>query len=178
LGIIEKRNPIGNKKQIYITKFIDMSKIVSRIWGIVLSIIFHCARIVFSVTKTQVRGTLVAIWYKGRILLIQKSYRKVWSLPGGLLNKGETLEQAAVRETFEEVGVSLNEKDLVFIAELQGELGPCDRVNLFEVQVNGPVDVEIDGREIVTAEFVQPDKALERDLYHHVEKYLRLHAEP
>lgn len=154
-----------------------MSKIVRRIWGIVLFIMFHCARIVFSVTKTPVRGTLVAIWNEGRILLIQKSYRKVWSLPGGLLNKGETLEQAAVRETFEEVGVSLNEKDLVFIAELRGELGPCDRVNLFEVKLNGPVDVEIDGREIITAEFVAPDKALKRALYHHAERYIRAHAD-
>lgn len=154
-----------------------MPKIVNRIWGIFFFILFHCARIVFSITKTPVRGTLVAIWNKGGILLVQKSYRKAWSLPGGLLKKGETLEQAAVRETFEEVGLRLNEKDLHFIAELPGELGPCDRFHLFEVQVNGPVDVKIDGREIVRAEFIAPDKAFKRALYHHVENYLRVHAD-
>lgn len=150
-----------------------MTKITEHIWGGVLSVAFQCARIVFSVTRTPVRGAAVALWCQGRILLVQKSYRKGWSIPGGMLKKGEAWKEAAVRETLEEVGISLNPTKLSFVAEVHGDLGPCDRSHLFEGQVPGPVKVKIDGREIIDAEFVEPGEALTRELDEHIEKYLR-----
>ena len=146
---------------------------INRIWGLVLSVIFRCACVIFSITKTQIHGTLVAVWKKGRILLVQKSYQKGWSVPGGLLRKSESREQAVARETFEEVGIRLNEEDLVFISEVKGELGPNNPTYLFEVQIDCPVNVRIDGREIVKAEFVLPEEALKRALNEHVAGYLR-----
>lgn len=118
------------------------------------------------------RGALVAVWYDGKILLIQKSYRKAWSIPGGLVKKRETREQGAVRETSEEVGIRLDPGDLAFAAEVPGELGPNDRAHLFEVEVDGPVDVVIDGREIVKAEFVLPEEAIHRVLDKQIEAYV------
>jgi len=38
----------------------------------------------------------------GSVLLVRLSYRKSWGLPGGLLKRGETPEQAALREVKEE----------------------------------------------------------------------------
>jgi len=119
---------------------------------------------------------MVAVWNKGRLLLIHKSYQKGWSIPGGLVKKGETWKQAAIRETFEEVGVRVNEKDLVYIAQVPGDLGTNDRAHFFEVVVNGSVDVKIDEWEVVSAEFVTPEEALRRPLYKHVEWYLRAQA--
>lgn len=121
----------------------------------------------------RLRGALVAVWSDGRILLIQKSYRKAWSVPGGLVKKGETRKQGAVRETFEEVGICLEQRTLAFIAEMPGELGPNDRAHLFEVEVDTPLDVVIDGREIVKAEFVMPEEALNRVLDRQIEGYVR-----
>ena len=45
-----------------------------------------------------------------KVLMIQEQYRSVsmpnnWKFPGGLVDKGETLDQAAVREVFEETGI-------------------------------------------------------------------------
>lgn len=40
-----------------------------------------------------------------RILMIRHSYRDKWGLPGGILRKGETPEDGAIREVREEVGV-------------------------------------------------------------------------
>lgn len=37
-----------------------------------------------------------------------------WTLPGGFMECGESLEQAAVRETFEETGIELDPVDLRF----------------------------------------------------------------
>ena len=151
----------------------NMSRLLTRIWGVFLFFAFQCARFVITILKIPIRGALVVVWSRGKILLVRKSYRKVWSIPGGLLKKNETWEQAAMRETFEEVGIRVPEEDLVFLKEVPGEVGPRDRAHLFEVEVDGPVDLKIDCREILYAEFVAPQEALQRDLYEHVEIYLK-----
>ena len=50
-----------------------------------------------------------AVFRGGRVLLAQRArapLSTVWSLPGGLVEPGERLEAAALRELMEEVGVS------------------------------------------------------------------------
>jgi 8-oxo-dGTP diphosphatase len=48
----------------------------------------------------------------GALLLVRLSYRHSWGLPGGLLKRGETPEDAARREVLEESGL---------LVELQGD---------------------------------------------------------
>lgn len=148
-------------------------KFTDRIRHIILTVMFQGARFVFTAIKMPIKGALVAIWDREQILVIRKSYQKGWSVPGGLLRRHETRQQAAVREAFEETGVQISEKDLVFVAQVPGDLGPRDIAHLFEVAVNGPVRIRIDGREIVEAEFVPPDKALERVINEELAAYLR-----
>ena len=52
-------------------------------------------------------GALVLLEDGDRVLLIRPSYRPAWSLPGGLLRRGEEPATAAVREVGEEVGVAV-----------------------------------------------------------------------
>lgn len=51
----------------------------------------------------------------GQILLIKRSDNDNWALPGGAVDLGESLVQAAVRETFEEAGIDCEITGLVGI---------------------------------------------------------------
>ena len=46
-------------------------------------------------------------------VLLQKRSSGTWGLPGGLLEVGETLEQTAIREVFEETGLTIEELKLI-----------------------------------------------------------------
>jgi len=43
----------------------------------------------------------------GRLLIVKSDYKRHWSVPGGLIDKGETPLQAIQREVMEEVAIDL-----------------------------------------------------------------------
>src|SRR4051794_35078965 len=51
----------------------------------------------------------------GRILLIKRTDNENWSLPGGAMEPGESITEAAVRETLEETGIRVEVTGLVGI---------------------------------------------------------------
>ena len=146
-------------------------------WRIILTILFRCAVILFTLTKKRVYGSLVAVWSNGALLLVKKTYRKGWSLPGGLRKRGESGEQAAVRELFEEVGIQINAETLSLVTEVPGDLGPRDRACIFQAQTQERPAIRIDRREISAAEFVAPEEALNRLLDNSTRTYLRNHRQ-
>lgn len=52
----------------------------------------------------------------GKLLAVKSDYKAYWSLPGGIIDPNETPRQTAIRETLEEVGVAVDEKDVSFVA--------------------------------------------------------------
>ncbi|MFJ3907898.1 NUDIX hydrolase [Streptomyces vinaceus] len=57
--------------------------------------------------------TVVAFDADGRILLIHRSDNDLWALPGGAVDTGESVADAAVRETREETGFEVEVTGLV-----------------------------------------------------------------
>lgn len=63
-----------------------------------------------SVDATCAVVASVVIIQNGRILLVQEGHHRVhgkWSLPGGHVEQGETIEESAIREAKEEAGYDI-----------------------------------------------------------------------
>lgn len=50
----------------------------------------------------------------GRLLVVQANYKRLWTIPGGVIDPGEMPLDAAVRETFEETGITLDKRTIEF----------------------------------------------------------------
>ena len=58
-----------------------------------------------SQSGNSIPAASVAVFRDGRVLLALRARPRLWSLPGGRIEPGETAEQTALRELREEVGV-------------------------------------------------------------------------
>ena len=62
-------------------------------------------------------GVDVAVFRRGELLLIQRRDNGLWALPGGFVEVGETLAEAAAREFSEETGVKTQIRSLLAILD-------------------------------------------------------------
>ncbi len=66
-------------------------------------------------------GTCVIISDKNKILMQLRTDNKKWGLPGGSIELGEKVEEAAIREVKEETGLSVCLNDLKLFGVFSGE---------------------------------------------------------
>ncbi len=73
-----------------------------------------------------------------RILMVRQDHpeRKVWMVPGGSIEEGESSAQAAVREVLEETGLEIETGGLIWHVEEVSERGQRF-VNFFRANVTG-----------------------------------------
>ena len=80
---------------------------------------------------------LVFIEQEGQLLLVQQNYgEQYWSLPGGVMEPGESVNQTAIREVKEETGLDVQLKRVVALYSKPHEngLAVC-----FEGEITGGV---------------------------------------
>ena len=68
--------------------------------------------------KVPIPGVGAAVIRDGSILLVKRKYhpsKGLWAIPGGKIKWGETLQQAAEREIFEETGIKIKAGRPVYI---------------------------------------------------------------
>jgi 8-oxo-dGTP diphosphatase len=110
------------------------------------------ARAWWFIRRPHTFGSVVAIWSDGQLLLLRSSYRRDYMLPGGFLKPRETAIDAALRELFEELHLSLPPNALKL-----GWRGSTtfehrhDTTTIWEVMLDARPLIYVDGREIVWA---------------------------
>lgn len=89
-------------------------------------------------------ATVIPILPSGEIVLVCRKDNGKWGLPGGMINWGEEVSEAAKRELWEETGL-----DLITIRRLVGVYSKRDRDPrlhsisiLVEAAVDGPLKVQ------------------------------------
>ncbi len=112
-------------------------------------------RIVRLLTPAHTVGAVCLLEHDGRLLLLDQHHRPGWTLPGGLLNRGETAAQAVVREVHEETGLRIS-VDLPVTAIIDPSSRRVDV--LFHVPVAVAPDVRPSG-EAARAAWLRPDEA-------------------
>lgn len=123
--------------------------------------------------RPHTHGALVAVWHGQRLLLVQASYRRSLSLPGGGLGAGESARQGAVRELAEELGLAVAAAELGTpwgVSELSA--GGRNTVWIFPLELQRRPALQPDGLEIVGLEWLSREQALQRPLTGHLRAYL------
>ncbi|MGH3696396.1 MAG: NUDIX hydrolase [Pseudonocardiaceae bacterium] len=68
-------------------------------------------------SRIPLAASLIVVTHLGRVLTVFDRWRRQWELPGGMLERGESARQAAVRELSEETGIPATDLDFAAVAE-------------------------------------------------------------
>lgn len=103
------------------------------------------------------------------VLLLRRNEKSsfvpsAWVFPGGVIERDETPEAAAVRETFEEAGLVIDPASLVLTSRWITPIGIPKRFDtwFFLARVEREAEVTIDQQEIVDSLWIAPADALAR----------------
>ena len=78
--------------------------------GLVSKVLLPFFQLYWIVFRPEIFGAKCVIKSEGKILMIRASYgRGKWTFPGGTIEKGESPEQAVIREVEEEVGLKISQ---------------------------------------------------------------------
>lgn len=137
-------------------------------------VILFAFRAYYYVVRPLGDSVKIVIRHNGKVLLIRNSYGiSFWTLPGGSVKKGETLEEAAIREAKEEVGIEIAEKDLIKCGSVR-YFADYRRTTVwvFKVEIENPT-IDLHGVEIDEAKWFAP-KAIPFMRSHLLTRFLQL----
>ena len=121
----------------------------------------------------RVTGILI----EGNTILLVKqkiSDKRNWSLPGGRLERGETLEQGIVREMKEETGLDVEVLKLLYVCDVKSSGNTILHITFLLKSVDGKLELptnEFDENPIQDVRFVPVDELAQ---YGFSNKFIRI----
>jgi nucleoside triphosphatase len=121
------------------------------------------------INKIEIVGAGVVENSEGKILLAKSpKWHDKWTMPGGHIDPGETIEGAMVREIKEEVGLNVKSQGIVSFGELINSKDfyrPAHFI-YFDVlcKTIDEAEVKMDNDEIIGYKWVTPEEGLAMDL--------------
>lgn len=94
---------------------------------------------------------------QGELLIVKSDYKDHWSLPGGIVDPGESPLEAAVREVEEEVGIKINPENLqlAMVASRHSDEFLTNQFVFFtQLENNVLSEIKLQESEIVSSEFI------------------------
>lgn len=107
----------------------------------------------------------VVVIDQGRVLLIQREDLKIWALPGGAIDPGESVAQAAVREVREETGLEVVLTRLVGIYARPQWIGGTHSAIFAAHPVSGMLRPQPE--EVIALQYASPEQLPEPFLWWH-----------
>ena len=113
----------------------------------------------------KVRATGVLIENNSLLLVKQKlSNNKEWSLPGGRVESGETLEQALIREMKEETGLDVEPIRMLYVCDVEASANTVLHITFLTKRIGGEITLptnEFDENPIHDVRFIPIDELTE-----------------
>lgn len=111
--------------------------------------------------KNHTLGVGVVVFHKEKVLVVKDRIWQTYKLPGGFIDDGENISQAAVREVFEETGVKVEFGTVVSL----GHFTPAQfgESNLYVISLAKPLTIDIaiqDDEEIIEARWIDVNEYL------------------
>jgi ADP-ribose pyrophosphatase YjhB (NUDIX family) len=119
------------------------------------------------------RYTGVIVKHKDKILLCKRnnqgSFPGMWSIPGGKLEEGETTQEGAKREFFEETAVDISNEELTFVGMIPRHTRDGKKIKglmyVYLLNVDNPIHPDlvnaIDGEEHTECSYFSIDEITE-----------------
>jgi len=108
--------------------------------------------------RTLYRIVVGIIRQQNQLLLVQnqaEGMEAVWSLPGGVIEEGETLKESLQREMKEETGLSVEAFELAYMTEnFIEQFNAHSLVTYFDCSVTGELSLNDPDREVVACKWI------------------------
>lgn len=116
------------------------------------------------ISKNFIAGVGAIVMTDGKLLVVKDRFARGYKLPGGYINKNETIKNALIREVFEETGIEVVFESIMNIGHFSN--GQFGESNLYFVCTAKPINHSIhinDLSEIVEAKWMDAEGFIHSD---------------